>query len=45
MKKNNTVYLYHILNSIERIEEYTEDLEKEDFLSSNLVQDGTIRQI
>ncbi|AAM04207.1 TPA: DUF86 domain-containing protein [Methanosarcina acetivorans] len=45
MKKNDTVYLNHILNSIERIEEYTEGLEREDFLSSNLVQDGTIRQI
>jgi len=45
MKKNDMVYLHHILNSIERIEEYTEGLEKENFLSSNLVQDGTIRQI
>lgn len=45
MKKNDSVYLRHILNSIERIEEYTEGMEKDDFLSSNLVQDGTIRQI
>jgi uncharacterized protein with HEPN domain len=45
MKKNNSVYLRHILNSIERIEDYTEGMEKDDFLSSNLVQDGTIRQI
>ena len=45
MKKNDMVYLHHILSSIERIEEYTEGLEKEDFISSNLVQDGTIRQI
>ena len=45
MKKNDSVYLNHILNSIERIEEYTEGMEKEDFISSNLVQDGTIRQI
>ncbi len=45
MKKNDSVYLSHILNSIERIEEYTEGMEKDDFLSSNLVQDGTIRQI
>ena len=35
----------HILDSIERIEEYTRGMEKEDFSSSNLVQDGTIRQI
>src|SRR5450759_2142663 len=45
MKKNDSVYLRHILNSIERIEDYTEGMVKDDFLSSNLVQDGTIRQI
>jgi uncharacterized protein with HEPN domain len=26
MKKNDLVYLHHILNSIERIEEYTEGM-------------------
>ena len=45
MKKNDLVYLSHIMKSIERIEEYTEGMEKDDFTSSNLVQDGTIRQI
>jgi len=45
MKKNDSIYLSHILDSIERIEEYTEGMEKKDFSSSNLVQDGTIRQI
>ncbi len=45
MRKNDVVYLSHILDSIERIEEYTESMEKDDFLSSNLVQDWTIRQI
>jgi len=45
MRKGDSVYLSHILNSIERIEEYTEGMGKEDFSSSNLVQDGTIRQI
>lgn len=45
MKKNDLIYLNHIINSIERIEEYTGDLEKNDFLSNQLVQDGTIRQI
>jgi uncharacterized protein with HEPN domain len=39
MRKNDVVYLSHILDSIERIEEYTESMEKDDFLSSNLVQD------
>jgi uncharacterized protein with HEPN domain len=45
MKKNNLIYLNHILNSIERIDVYTAGMEKGDFLFNNLVQDGTIRQI
>ena len=45
MRKGDSVYLSHILDSIERIEEYTEGMEKENFSSNNLVQDGTIRQI
>lgn len=45
MRKGDSVYLSHILDSIERIEEYTEGMEKEYFSSNNLVQDGTIRQI
>ena len=45
MKKNDSIYLSHILESIERIEEYTKGMEKTDFSFSNLVQDGTIRQI
>lgn len=45
MKKDDSIYLNHILDSIERIEAYTEGMEKDDFFSNNLVQDGTIRQI
>jgi len=45
MRKNDLVYLNHIFNSIERIEEYTENIDKRDFLSNHLIQDGTIRQI
>ena len=45
MRKGDPVYLSLILDSIERIEEYTEGMEKENFSSNNLVQDGTIRQI
>lgn len=45
MKKNDLVYLDHILDSIGWIEEYTEGMEGPDFLSNKLVQDGTIRQI
>jgi uncharacterized protein with HEPN domain len=45
MKKNDLIYLNHILNSIKRIDEYTAGMENGDFLFNNLVQDGTIRQI
>jgi uncharacterized protein with HEPN domain len=45
MKKDDSVYLSHILDSISQIEEYTEGLTKEEFLAKRLVQDGTIRQI
>jgi uncharacterized protein with HEPN domain len=45
MKRDDSVYLNHILDSIYQIEEYTEGLNKEEFLATRLVQDGTIRQI
>jgi uncharacterized protein with HEPN domain len=45
MKKDDRVYLSHILQSISFIEKYTEGLTEEEFLSNSLVQDGTIRQI
>ena len=45
MKKDDRVYLSHILQSISSIEKYTGDLSEEEFLSNSLVQDGTIRQI
>lgn len=45
MKKDNFVYLRHILDSIYRIEEYIEGIEYEDFMSDNLVQAGVMREI
>ena len=45
MRKGDSVYLRHILDAISRIEEYTRDITYEDFLTSNLRQDGVIRQI
>ncbi|MBW1741320.1 MAG: DUF86 domain-containing protein [Deltaproteobacteria bacterium] len=39
MKKDDSVYLRHILDAISRIEEY------EGFLDNHLIQDGVIRQI
>ncbi|KKG34446.1 hypothetical protein DU38_18100 [Methanosarcina mazei] len=45
MKRDDRVYLSHILQSISLIGKYTENLTEEEFLSNSLVQDGTIRQI
>ena len=45
MKKDNLVYLRHILDAIYRIEEYTEKVEYEDFMNNNLVQAGAMREI
>ena len=38
-------YLAHILEAIERIEEYVSDMDELAFLSSKLVQDAVIRNI
>ncbi|HBE44952.1 MAG TPA: hypothetical protein DDW17_05740 [Deltaproteobacteria bacterium] len=45
MKKDNLVYLKHILDAISRIEEYTQGITYEDFMKNHLIQDGVIRQI
>jgi uncharacterized protein with HEPN domain len=45
VKRDERVYLSHILQSTSLIESYTENLTEEEFLSNSLVQDGTIRQI
>ncbi|PYE88527.1 HepT-like ribonuclease domain-containing protein [Phyllobacterium leguminum] len=38
-------YLAHIIEAIERIDRYTEDMDEGAFLSSQLVQDAVIRNI
>ncbi len=45
MKRDNLVYLRHILDAIHRIEEYTRGVEYADFMNNNLVQAGVIREI
>lgn len=42
---DDTVYLKHIRDAIERIETYTEGLTEDEFKNDSLVQDGVIRQI
>ena len=38
-------YLAHILEAVERIERYTQDLDEVDFLNDNLIQDAVVRNI
>lgn len=45
MKKEDTVYLRHILDAISRIEEYSQNIHYEGFMDNHLIQDGIIRQI
>jgi uncharacterized protein with HEPN domain len=45
MKKNAEIFIEHILECIERIEEYTEGVTKEEFFNSIQIQDAVIRRI
>jgi len=45
MKKDPKIYLEHILQCIEQIEEYVEGITKKQFLKSVQLQDSVIRRI
>lgn len=45
MKKDDSLYLKHILDSIKQIEEYIAGLNYNKFLQAKLIQDGVIRQL
>jgi uncharacterized protein with HEPN domain len=45
MKRDDRVYLRHILEAIEQIQEYTKGMDDAQFLNSRLVQDGVVRQL
>lgn len=45
MKKDDTVFLRHILDAVNWIEEYTHGMGYEGFKEAHLVQDGVIRQL
>jgi len=45
MKRDESVYLRHILDAISKVEEYLRDLSADYFYANSLVQDGVIRQI
>ena len=45
MKKDPRIFIDHILESIERIEEYLDGLSKVEFLNSKKTQDAVIRRL
>jgi uncharacterized protein with HEPN domain len=45
MKKDPKIIIEHILESIARIEEYTKEITKKEFLNSRQIQDAVIRRI
>jgi uncharacterized protein with HEPN domain len=45
MKRDDSIYLRHILDAINRIEEYLQQVDDTTFFTHYLVQDGVIRQL
>lgn len=43
--RNETVYLQHILEAINQIEQYVEDKTSDDFRQTRLLQDGVVRRL
>jgi len=43
--KDDRLYLIHITECIEHIESYTENIDKEEFLDTTLIQDAVIRNL
>jgi uncharacterized protein with HEPN domain len=44
-KRDDTVYLRHILDAIQRIQEYITAVSYDQFLGNVLLQDGVVRQL
>lgn len=45
MEKDDTIYLRHVFDAINIIEEYLQDMDEEKFKATRLIQDGVIRQV
>jgi uncharacterized protein with HEPN domain len=45
MKKDDSVYLRHILDAFTQIEFYMDGISHEEFMQNRLLQDGVIRQL
>ena len=45
MKRDDTVYLHHILDAIAKAQSYLLDIDEASFFTASLIQDGVIQQI
>ncbi len=45
MKKDNRIFLQHILECIDKIEEFTNKISENDFMKSVQIQDAVIRRL
>ncbi len=45
MKRDPIIFVAHILECIDLIEEYTREITKEEFLKSRQIQDAIVRRI
>ena len=45
MKKNNSIFLQHILECIEKIDEFTNKISEDDFMKSVQIQDAVMRRL
>jgi uncharacterized protein with HEPN domain len=45
MKRDDTVYLRHILDAISLIQEYTKGMSEHGFISNSMAHDAVVRQI
>ena len=43
--KNEKIFLKHIIESIENVEDFTKEISISDFINSVLIQDGVIRRL
>lgn len=45
MDKDHTVYLFHILDAIENIENYVQNVSENDFYKNKMLQDAVVRNL
>jgi len=45
MKRDDSIYVRHIADAIDKIEKYTSGIDGKTFLSNSLIQDAVIRQL